>query len=59
MEDKYFIKGTDETPEINFDKAGNCLKISGVSMPENALDFYLPAISWLIDLKKSLASMLT
>lgn len=53
MDEKYYIKGTNETPEINFDKTANSLKINGVSMPENALDFYIPALSWLENFKKS------
>lgn len=53
MDNKYYIKGTNETPEITFDRLANSLTIQGVSMPENALDFYLPALAWLENLKKA------
>ena len=47
MAELFCITATDETPEVLFDKAKNEFKISGKSMPENALEFYAPVQSWL------------
>lgn len=46
MEDRFSLTGTDETPEIIFDRVKNEFKISGRSMPENAYEFYLPVHNW-------------
>ena len=47
MDELFCIKATEETPEVLFDKAKSEFKISGKSMPENALEFYASAQSWL------------
>ena len=47
MEDRFYLTPTSETPEVVFDRAKNEFKISGKSMPENALDFYAPILNWL------------
>jgi hypothetical protein len=47
MEDRFYLNATSETPEVVFDRAKNEFKISGKSMPENALDFYAPILNWL------------
>jgi hypothetical protein len=41
------IKATEDTPEIIFDPVNNVFKISNVSLPENAIEFYAPVLSWL------------
>lgn len=40
-----YVKGNSKTPEIDFNKGK--LKISGRSIPEDALTFYQPVIKWL------------
>lgn len=51
MDDRFYLTATDETPEVVLDKAKNEFKISGKSMPENALEFYAPVQRWLEDYK--------
>ncbi len=46
-----FIKGTRRTPEINF-RLNGLLTIKGMSIPENVIDFYKPAIDWIEKAKK-------
>lgn len=41
------IKGTRQTPDINFDSNSGILKISGRSIPENSFEFYDPILKWL------------
>ena len=41
------ILATEDTPEIIFDPQNNIFKISNVSLPENAIEFYAPVIEWL------------
>ncbi len=41
------IKATEDTPEIIFDPLNNVFKISNVSLPENAIEFYAPILAWL------------
>lgn len=41
------INATEDTPEIIFDPGNNIFKISNVSLPENAIEFYAPVIQWL------------
>jgi hypothetical protein len=42
-----FIKATEDTPEIVFDPENEIFKISNVSLPENAIEFYAPVLDWL------------
>jgi hypothetical protein len=42
-----FIKATDDTPEIHFDKAKGIFSITGKSLPEDVIEFYSPVFSWL------------
>lgn len=51
---KLFIEKTNKTPEIDFNLEKGVLSISGVSVPENAHDFYFPVIIWL---KENIASV--
>lgn len=53
MESKFHQKQTADTPEIIFDSDKNEFKIQGKSMPENAFEFYIPALNWLNDYKNS------
>jgi hypothetical protein len=41
------IAATEDTPEIIFDPENNIFKISNVSLPENAIEFYAPVLEWL------------
>jgi len=41
------IEATEDTPEIIFDPGNNIFKISNVSLPENAIEFYAPVLNWL------------
>jgi hypothetical protein len=41
------IQATEDTPEIIFDPENEVFKISNVSLPENAIEFYAPIIDWL------------
>lgn len=49
MPETFKIKATKETPEIIFNHKLSIFKISGRSMPEDAFEFYKPAIHWLED----------
>ena len=44
---KLFIAETDDTPEVNLDPEQGIFKISKISVPENALDFYRPVLEWI------------
>lgn len=44
---KLYIEHTHKTPEIDFNLSGGKLFIKGVSVPENAHEFYFPLIDWL------------
>jgi len=41
------IEPTEDTPEIRFSPEDNYFKISGVSLPENAVSFYSKVFEWL------------
>src|SRR5688572_3317316 len=41
-----YIKGTKRTPEINF-KLNGFLTINGISIPEDATEFYRSTMEWL------------
>jgi len=43
------ITATDDTPEIVFDPNKNIFKISKISVPEDAYEFYSPVIQWIKD----------
>ena len=42
------IQSTTNTPAIRLHKQGDKFSISGVSLPENVLEFYEPVIDWII-----------
>ncbi len=41
------IKGTDDTPNVIFDKENNTLEISGRSLPEDVSMFFHPILIWI------------
>ncbi len=43
------INATEDTPEVIFDPNQNVFKISKISVPEDAYEFYHPIITWLKD----------
>ena len=45
--EKLIIEETEDTPEIILDPEQNIFKISKISVPENALDFYKPVLEWI------------
>jgi len=42
----FIIHATEDTPEIVFDSDNDIYKISKISVPEDAYEFYLPVIQW-------------
>lgn len=42
-----YLEHTEDTPRVEFIQEKNVYKISGKSLPENAVAFYLPLIDWL------------
>jgi len=42
-----YIKASEDTPEIILDPSKNIFKISQISVPEDAYEFYKPIIDWL------------
>ena len=47
------IKGTEDTPEVNFDSDNLKFEMIGRSLPEDAQGFYDPIINYLEDFKGS------
>jgi hypothetical protein len=47
MENQLKIKGTEDTPEVIFNKGTGEFNISGRSLAEDPLTFYKPLISWM------------
>ncbi len=45
--EKFFIDHTEDTPRVELNQEENIYEISGKSLPENAIAFYLPIITWL------------
>jgi hypothetical protein len=41
------IPGSDDNPEIMFDKEKGTFELSGRSLPEDVIEFYAPVYSWL------------
>ncbi len=41
------INETPETPKVYFDKDKNIFEISGLAIPENAIDYCKPIINWI------------
>ncbi len=51
--EKLYITKTDETPEVNFDPAGNIFEMSGKSLPEDVTDFFDKVVNWLEEYAKN------
>ncbi len=49
------IKGTNVSPEVNFDHIAMTFEMAGYSRPENVRDFFLPVLSWLEEFVNELA----
>ena len=45
--EKFVREETEDTPEIIFDPENGIFKISKISVPENALEFYAPVLEWI------------
>lgn len=41
------IQATEDTPEVIFDPSQNIFKLSRISVPEDAYEFYHPIIQWI------------
>jgi hypothetical protein len=41
------IQATADTPKVHLDKSNNFFEISGLSLPEDAIEFYKPVMNWL------------
>ena len=50
------LSQTEDTPEVVFDIENNIFRISGRSLPENAVAFYIPLIDWLKEFGQSTIS---
>ncbi|MGB0882060.1 MAG: DUF1987 domain-containing protein [Vicingaceae bacterium] len=46
--DNLRIESTSKTPKIDFKSEKGELLIQGISVPENAIEFYTPVVNWLI-----------
>lgn len=46
------LKNTEDTPEVEFNLDEKVYKISGKSLPENAVAFYLPLLNWITQYKR-------
>ena len=51
--EKLFIDHTEDTPRVELNQEENIYEISGKSLPENAVAFYLPIITWLKEYNKN------
>lgn len=47
MKKKLILIGTEDTPEVSFDKEKNEFLLKGRSLPEDAYTFYNPVLSWM------------
>ena len=45
--DNIFIEQTPKTPKVDFNSQTGVLYLSGISIPENTVDFYRPLIYWI------------
>jgi hypothetical protein len=51
--DNLKITARKDTPYVSFDSESGILEISGKSLPEDAVKFYAPLVSWVEDYLKS------
>jgi hypothetical protein len=52
MEKIFKLKGTEDTPEVVFNRETNEFCLSGRSLPEDAYAFYRPIVEWMSDYVK-------
>jgi hypothetical protein len=45
--EKLYNEETEDTPRVEFDKDAGVFSITGRSLPENAVAFYIPLLEWL------------
>ncbi len=57
--EKLFIDHTEDTPRVELNQEENIFEISGKSLPENAVAFYLPIINWLKQYDKEYNAAIT
>ena len=53
MEKPLKLNGTEDTPQIIFDRDNNQFTIRGRSLPEDSSEFYRPVIAWMEDYSKN------
>lgn len=46
------IQATEDTPDISFEPTKNIFKLSKISVPEDAYEYYLPIIQWVKEYSK-------
>jgi len=56
MSNSLKIEGTEETPNVTFEKGTSTFEISGRSYPEDAHSFYEPIINWLVEYSEAPAA---
>jgi|SRR5690554_3103292 hypothetical protein len=44
--DSLILQSTEDTPQVDFNAETGICKLSGRSLPENAIDFYQPILNW-------------
>ena len=49
--EKLRIEQTEDSPFVILDKENNRFEISGKSLPEDVIEFYLPVLNWLRNYK--------
>ena len=47
------IEQTDDSPRIMLDQEANSFEISGKSLPEDVVDFYLPVLDWFNEYRRN------
>ncbi len=50
--EKLFLDHTEDTPKVLLDADNRLFSIEGRSLPENAVEFYIPILNWLHDYSK-------
>ena len=43
------VQSTTNTPAVRFNPQSNKFQLSGVSLPENVMEFYQPVLDWLME----------
>lgn len=53
MEKTLILKGTEDTPDISFNKENGLFVLKGRSLPEDAFSFYKPILLWMSEYVKT------